>query len=60
MKQPGVAPEPFGIADALDVARTVAWAAGVELTVAQTTHPSLHPGRAASLSSARTVGRRRG
>ena len=48
-KQPGVLPEPYGIADALDVARTVAWAAGAELTVAQTTHPSLHPGRAASL-----------
>ncbi|MFZ6993315.1 phenylalanine--tRNA ligase subunit beta [Curtobacterium sp. RRHDQ66] len=49
VKQPGVQPEPFGIADALDVARTAAWAAGTELTVAQTTHPSLHPGRAASL-----------
>jgi phenylalanyl-tRNA synthetase beta chain len=49
VKQPGVQPEPFGIADALDVARTVAWAVGVELTVSQTSHPSLHPGRAASL-----------
>ena len=49
VKQPGVQPEPYGIADALDVARAVAWAVGVELTVAQTTHPSLHPGRAASL-----------
>jgi phenylalanyl-tRNA synthetase beta chain len=49
LKQPGTAVEPFGIADALDVARTVAWAVGVELTVAQTSHPSLHPGRAASL-----------
>ncbi|OIH97514.1 phenylalanine--tRNA ligase subunit beta [Curtobacterium sp. MCBA15_001] len=49
VKQPGTAPEPYGIADALDVARTVAWAAGTELTVAQTSHPSLHPGRAASL-----------
>ncbi|WP_144759947.1 phenylalanine--tRNA ligase subunit beta [Curtobacterium sp. 9128] len=49
VKQPGVQPEPFGIADALDVARTAAWAAGTTLTVAQTTHPSLHPGRAASL-----------
>ncbi|ROP58754.1 phenylalanine--tRNA ligase subunit beta [Curtobacterium sp. ZW137] len=48
-KQPGTQPESFGIADALDVARTVAWAAGAELTVAQTSHPSLHPGRAASL-----------
>ncbi|MGU3412008.1 phenylalanine--tRNA ligase subunit beta [Microbacterium sp. M1A1_1b] len=49
VKQPGVLPEPFGIADALDVARTIAWAAGTELTVAQTSHPSLHPGRAAAL-----------
>ena len=49
LKQPGTAVEPFGIADALDVARTVAWAVGVDLTVAQTSHPSLHPGRAASL-----------
>ncbi|GGL00409.1 phenylalanine--tRNA ligase beta subunit [Curtobacterium luteum] len=49
LKQPGVAAEPYGIADALDVAREIAWAVGVELTVAQTTHPSLHPGRAASL-----------
>ncbi|MBT2504070.1 phenylalanine--tRNA ligase subunit beta [Curtobacterium sp. ISL-83] len=49
VKQPGVQPEPFGVADALDVARAVAWAVGVELTVAQTTHPSLHPGRAATL-----------
>ncbi|GAA3342443.1 phenylalanine--tRNA ligase subunit beta [Curtobacterium pusillum] len=49
VKQPGVQPEPYGIADALDVARAVAWAVGVDLDVAQTTHPSLHPGRAASL-----------
>jgi phenylalanyl-tRNA synthetase beta chain len=55
VKQPGVQPEPYGIADALDVARTVAWAVGVELTVAQTTHPSLHPGRAASLLVGDTV-----
>ncbi|WIB59703.1 phenylalanine--tRNA ligase subunit beta [Curtobacterium sp. MCLR17_007] len=54
-KQPGVVPEPYGIADALDVARTVAWAAGAELTVAQTSHPSLHPGRAASLLVGGTV-----
>jgi len=55
VKQPGVQPEPYGIADALDVARTVAWAVGVELTVARTTHPSLHPGRAASLLVGDTV-----
>ncbi len=55
VKQPGVQPEPFGIADALDVARTVAWAVGVELRVAQTSHPSLHPGRAASLLVGDTV-----
>ncbi|WP_420368807.1 phenylalanine--tRNA ligase subunit beta [Curtobacterium sp. L1-20] len=54
-KQPGVQPEAYGIADALDVARAVAWAVGVELTMAQTTHPSLHPGRAASLLVGDTV-----
>jgi phenylalanyl-tRNA synthetase beta chain len=50
VKQPGTTAEPFGVADALDVARLVAWTAGAELTVAQTTHPSLHPGRAAELA----------
>ena len=55
VKQPGVAPEPYGVADALDVARAVAWAVGAELTVTQTTHPSLHPGRAASLTVGGTV-----
>lgn len=55
VKQPGVQPEPYGIADALDVARTVAWAVGVELSVVQTSHPSLHPGRAASLLVGDTV-----
>ncbi|OII10124.1 phenylalanine--tRNA ligase subunit beta [Curtobacterium sp. MCBA15_007] len=49
VKQPGATAEPFGIADAIDTARQVAWAVGVELAVAQATHPSLHPGRAASL-----------
>ncbi len=55
VKQPGVQPEQYGIADALDVAREVAWAVGVELRVAQTSHPSLHPGRAASLLVGDTV-----
>ncbi|WP_182047757.1 phenylalanine--tRNA ligase subunit beta [Curtobacterium sp. ME26] len=55
VKQPGVQPEPYGVADALDVARTVAWAVGVELRIAQTSHPSLHPGRAASLLVGDTV-----
>ncbi|WIB13498.1 hypothetical protein DEJ36_06925 [Curtobacterium sp. MCPF17_052] len=55
LKQPGAAVETFGIADALDVARTVAWAVGVELTVRQTSHPALHPGRAASLLVGDTV-----
>lgn len=54
-KQAGVAAEPYGIADAIDAARQVAWAVGVELRVAQTTHPSLHPGRAASLLVGDTV-----
>ncbi len=49
VKQPGVTAVPYGIADAIDAAHQIAWAVGVELTVAQTTHPSLHPGRAASL-----------
>ncbi|QZQ55013.1 phenylalanine--tRNA ligase subunit beta [Curtobacterium sp. TC1] len=55
VKQAGVAAEPYGIADAIDAARQVAWAVGVELRVAQTTHPSLHPGRAASLLVGDTV-----
>ncbi|PYY31806.1 phenylalanine--tRNA ligase subunit beta [Curtobacterium sp. MCBD17_030] len=55
LKQPGAAVETFGIADALDVARTVAWAVGVELTITQTSHPALHPGRAASLLVGDTV-----
>ncbi|KQO63104.1 phenylalanine--tRNA ligase subunit beta [Curtobacterium sp. Leaf261] len=50
VKQPGTTAEPFGVADALDVARLVAWTVGVELTVAQASHPSLHPGRAAELA----------
>ncbi|MBF4609532.1 phenylalanine--tRNA ligase subunit beta [Curtobacterium sp. VKM Ac-1393] len=54
-KQAGVTAEPYGIADAIDAARQVAWAVGVELRVAQTTHPSLHPGRAASLLVGDTV-----
>ncbi|KTR04857.1 phenylalanine--tRNA ligase subunit beta [Curtobacterium luteum] len=54
-KQPGTAAEPYGIADALDAAREVAWAVGVDLTVAQSTHPSLHPGRTASLLVGGTV-----
>jgi phenylalanyl-tRNA synthetase beta chain len=52
VKQPGVAAEQYGVADALDVAREAAWAVGVELDVAQTSHPALHPGRAAALSVA--------
>ncbi|HEX5857331.1 MAG TPA: phenylalanine--tRNA ligase subunit beta [Microbacterium sp.] len=50
-KQPGVAAEAAGLADVLDAARTVALAAGVELTVSQGERAALHPGRTAVLSA---------
>ncbi|MGC5221996.1 phenylalanine--tRNA ligase subunit beta [Micromonospora sp. DT81.3] len=49
-KQPDVAPVPAGLADALDGVRTIALAAGVELTVAQGERAALHPGRTAVLA----------
>jgi phenylalanyl-tRNA synthetase beta chain len=43
--------------DAVEAARTVAWAAGVELAVAADEHPPWHPGRCAGLYAAgRLVG----
>ena len=49
-KQPGQSAEAFEVADALDAIRTIAVAAGVEITVAQTQRAALHPGRAGVLS----------
>ncbi|HWL02981.1 MAG TPA: phenylalanine--tRNA ligase subunit beta [Microbacteriaceae bacterium] len=51
-RQPGVAAVHSGIADAVSSARHLALALGASLEVAQGVHPSLHPGRAASLSIA--------
>ncbi|UOQ89517.1 phenylalanine--tRNA ligase subunit beta [Agromyces endophyticus] len=48
-KQPGVAAEPYGLADALDAARRVALATGAELEIAQGSHHAFHPGRTAEL-----------
>ena len=55
-KQPGLPAEPFGVADALDIARSIVWAVGnAPLTIRQITHPSFHPGRAAALHVADTL-----
>jgi len=48
-KQPALAARATGIADALDLAREVALAAGAELVVRQGERPGLHPGRTAEL-----------
>ncbi|WP_353809562.1 phenylalanine--tRNA ligase subunit beta [Agromyces sp. SYSU T00194] len=48
-KQPGVAPVPAGIADALEAVRSVARAVGAELEVRQGAHQAMHPGRTAEL-----------
>ncbi|MFW8745951.1 hypothetical protein, partial [Mesorhizobium japonicum] len=56
-KQPGAPAVPAGIADALDAAREVGLATGAPISVAQGSHPALHPGRTAELSVAgRVVG----
>lgn len=56
-KQPGQAPVPAGIVDALDLVRQVALAVGAEIEVAQGSHQALHPGRTAELRVAgRPVG----
>lgn len=49
-KQPGQSAEAFDVADALDAVRTIAVAAGVEISVAQTRRAGLHPGRAGVLT----------
>ncbi|MBN9606940.1 MAG: phenylalanine--tRNA ligase subunit beta [Actinomycetales bacterium] len=46
---PGRAAEPAGLADALDVVRQVALAAGVAVEVRAGSHPALHPGRTAEI-----------
>ena len=54
-KTPGSRARAFGVADALDAARTAARATGAELTVVQATHPAFHPGRYAELLVGQTV-----
>ncbi|HEY5223222.1 MAG TPA: phenylalanine--tRNA ligase subunit beta [Microbacteriaceae bacterium] len=48
-KQPGQAPVPAGIADALDAAQQLAAALGVAIVVKQGSHAAMHPGRTAEL-----------
>jgi phenylalanyl-tRNA synthetase beta chain len=56
-RQPGQAPVPVGIVDALDVVRQIALATGAEIEIVQGSHQALHPGRTAELRVAgRTVG----
>lgn len=50
VKQPGAAPVPSGIADAVSTARHLAEALGLRLEVSQGAHSSLHPGRTAVLA----------
>ena len=54
-KQPGAAAAPSGVADALDLARQVGLALGVELTAVAGAHPALHPGRTAEVRVGETV-----
>ena len=49
-KQPGLAAEAAGVADALDAVRTIAAAAGVGVQVAQGERAALHPGRTGVLT----------
>ncbi|MCR2785978.1 MULTISPECIES: phenylalanine--tRNA ligase subunit beta [unclassified Microbacterium] len=49
-KQPGQAAEAFDLGDALDAVRTIAVAAGVEISVAQGERAALHPGRTGVLT----------
>ncbi|WP_350351960.1 phenylalanine--tRNA ligase subunit beta [Microbacterium sp. A8/3-1] len=56
-RQPGRAAEPAGLVEALDAARVIAAAAGVEIDVVQAERAALHPGRTGSLRIAdETVG----
>jgi phenylalanyl-tRNA synthetase beta chain len=48
-RQPGQPAVAASLADVLDALRVAVRAAGVELTVRQGSHPSLHPGRTAEL-----------
>lgn len=48
-KQPGVEARPAGIADALDVVRSVGLAVGVTFDIRQATRPAMHPGRTAAV-----------
>jgi len=48
-KQPGAAAVATGLADALDAARQVGLALGLDIRPVQGTHPALHPGRTAEL-----------
>lgn len=48
-KQPGADAVPAGLVDALDAVRQVGLALGVDIRVAQGSHPALHPGRTAAL-----------
>ncbi len=54
-KQPGAVAAPSGVADALDLARQVGLALGVELTAVAGAHPALHPGRTAEVRVGETV-----
>ncbi|TFV83535.1 phenylalanine--tRNA ligase subunit beta [Microbacterium sp. dk485] len=49
-KQPGQDAEPFDVADVLDAVRTIAAAAGVEISVTQGERAALHPGRTGILT----------
>ncbi|MDQ1129054.1 phenylalanine--tRNA ligase subunit beta [Microbacterium sp. SORGH_AS_0888] len=49
-KQPGRAPEPAGLTEALDAVRVIAVAAGVEIEVTQGERSALHPGRTGVLT----------
>jgi phenylalanyl-tRNA synthetase beta chain len=48
-RQPGRPAEPAGLAEALDAARVIAAAAGVEIEVVQAERAALHPGRTGAL-----------
>jgi phenylalanyl-tRNA synthetase beta chain len=48
-KQPGAAAVPAGLPEALDAARQLGLALAVHVSVAQGSHPALHPGRTAEL-----------
>jgi phenylalanyl-tRNA synthetase beta chain len=48
-RQPGRPAEPAGLSEALDAARVIASAAGVEIDVVQSQRAALHPGRTGTL-----------